>query len=158
MNLILSLIFLKNWCYIWAFWPQIPVVWHQAHPIWLMQSPRHPNSYVLQGHFILEVIRFLLHNVVFSEVMRSAQEKITSWLRAELLLRASQSWAAAKMLSFFQPITERNYVRLGDAISKTIWSEEFQNYFLVPVRIQFGRDLENPWWIPKWITTYIHPI
>ena len=115
------------------------------------------KRYVLRGHFILEVVRFLLHNVVFSEVMRSAQEKITSWLRAELLLRASQSWAA-KMLSFFQPITERNYIRLGDAISKTIWSEEFQNYFLVPVRIQFGPDLENPWWIPKWITTYIHPI
>ena len=47
--------FLKNRCQIWVPWPQLPVNWHQALPIWLMQWPWPPNSYLLWGHCMFEV-------------------------------------------------------------------------------------------------------
>ena len=44
-----------------SFLTQLHVVWHQALPIWLRQWPRPPNSYLLWGHFMFEVVR-LLHD------------------------------------------------------------------------------------------------
>ena len=51
--------FSKNWCENWLPWPHLPVVWHQAHLIWLMMMPWPPNSYLLWGHFIFEVVVIL---------------------------------------------------------------------------------------------------
>ena len=43
-------------CEIRVSWPQLPIVWHQACPIWLMQLPQPPNCYLLWGRFMFEVV------------------------------------------------------------------------------------------------------
>ena len=37
-------------------WPQLPINWHQAIPIWVKLKPRPPNYYLLWGHFSFEVV------------------------------------------------------------------------------------------------------
>ena len=59
-DLNLSMNICWNRCQIRAPWPQLPLDWHQALPIWVKLKPWPPNCYLLRGHFMFEVVRSLI--------------------------------------------------------------------------------------------------
>ena len=60
--------------------PHLPVLWHQALPIWLRQKPWPRNSYLLWGHFIVDNSRLLVRICGHSKnVFAQIRSAISPW-------------------------------------------------------------------------------
>ena len=108
----------KNEWQIWTQRPCLCVIWHQSCESRWKLKPWPPNSYLLGGHFIFEVVRFVL-------------KKRKSWAPAKLVFLCARYFADVIL---FWPVVRIN----GSVLSPLrfmIWTVDWQpelNWPLAP--------------------------